>query len=131
VVYHLGSIRNSSTVLLSPDETLLYIGNTQGGKVMAAFFDKTNGTLSKGCTSDFLKGFDTSWAYVGTLATETTTGTGRVLYAAEFGSPGSIGIVEVKSSGGRCTLKEIQESPVIDPQSPGLLSIGVFPPRSF
>jgi sugar lactone lactonase YvrE len=131
VVYHLGSSRNSSSVLLSPDETLLYISNTQGGKVIAAFFDKANGTLRKGCSSGPLKGFDTDWAYVGALATETTSGTGRVIYAAEFGSPGSIGIVAVKSSGAKCTLKEIPQSPAIDPQSPGLLSIGVFPPRSF
>lgn len=131
IVYHLGPSPNSSSVLLSPDETLLYISNTQGGQITAAFFDKTSGTLTKGCASDFLKGYDISWAYVGTLATETTSGTGSVVYAAEFGSPGSIAIVNVKSSGGMCTLEESPKSPVIDPQSPGLLSIGVFPPRSF
>jgi 6-phosphogluconolactonase (cycloisomerase 2 family) len=131
VVYHLGSSPNSSSVLLSPDETLLYISNTQGGQITAAFFDKTTGTLTKGCASGYLNGYDTNWAYVGTLATETTSGTGRVVYAAEFGSPGSIAIVTVTSSGGKCTLKESPKSPVIDPQSPGLLSIGVFPPRSF
>jgi DNA-binding beta-propeller fold protein YncE len=130
-VYHLGSSPNSSSVLLSPDETLLYISNNQGGKITAAFFDKANGTLTKGCSSGFLKGFDTNWAYVGTLATETTSGTGNLVYAAEFGSPGSLAIVEVTSSGGKCRLKESRESPVIDPQSPGLLSIGAFPPRSF
>jgi len=131
VVYHLGRAISSSNVLLSPDETLLYISNTQNGQITAAFFDKTNGTLTRGCNSGFLKGFDTSWAYVGTLATETTSGTGSVVYAAEFGSPGSIGVVEVTSTGGKCSLKESSRSPVIDPQSPGLLSIGVFPPRSF
>jgi hypothetical protein len=130
-VYHLGPRRNSSSVLLSPDETLLYIGNTQGGQVIAAFFDKIKGTLTKGCASGPLRGFDTNWVYVGALATENTSGTGSVIYAAEFGSPGSIAIVSVKSSGGKCTLKESSKSPAIDPQSPGLLSIGVFPPRSF
>jgi 6-phosphogluconolactonase (cycloisomerase 2 family) len=131
VVYHLGPSRNSSSVLLSPDETLLYISSTQNGQVVAAFFDKTNGTLTKGCTSGFLKGFDTNWAYVGGLANETTSGTGGVVYAAEFGSPGSIAIINVKSGAGKCTLKESPKSPAIDSQSPGLLSIGVFPPRSF
>jgi 6-phosphogluconolactonase (cycloisomerase 2 family) len=131
IVYHLGTSHNSSSILLSPDETLLYIGNTQSGKITAAFFDKASGTLTKGCTSGYLKGFDVDWAYVGTLATETTSGTGGRLYAAEFGSPGSIGIVEVKASDGKCSLKESAQSPVIDPQSPGLLSIGVFPPRHF
>jgi 6-phosphogluconolactonase (cycloisomerase 2 family) len=131
IVYHLGSRRNSSTVLLSPDETLLYIGSTQSGQIVAAFFDKTNGTLTPGCASGPLHGFDTDWAYVGTLATAGTSGTGNVVYAAEFGSPGSIAIVNVMSSGGKCTLKESPKSPVIDPQSPGLLSIGVYPPRAF
>jgi 6-phosphogluconolactonase (cycloisomerase 2 family) len=131
VVYRLGSAISASNVLLSPDETLLYISNTQSGKITAAFFDKTNGKLTRGCTSGFLKGFDIDWAYVGTLATENIQGTGGVIYAAEFGSPGSIGIVEVTSQGGKCRLKESRKSPMVDPQSPGLLSIGVFPPRSF
>jgi hypothetical protein len=131
IVYHLGSRRNSSTVLLSPDETLLYIGSTQSGQIVAAFFDKTNGTLTKGCASGPLHGFDSDWAYVGTLATATTSGTGGEVYAAEFGSPGSIAIVNVMSSSGKCTLKESPKSPAVDPQSPGLLSIGVFPPRVF
>ncbi len=131
VVYRLGSAISSSNVLLSPDETLLYISNTQSGKITAAFFDKTNGTLTRGCASGFLKGFDTDWAYVGTLATENTEGTGGVIYAAEFGSPSSIGVVDVTSQGGKCRLKESSKSPIMDPQSPGLLSIGVFPPRPF
>jgi hypothetical protein len=131
IVYPLGSSLSSSSVLLSPDETLLYISNTQGGQITAAFFDKTNGTLTKGCTSGPLKGFDTNWAYVGSLAAKNTSGTGGVVYAAEFGNPGSIAIVNVKSSGGKCTLKESPKSPTMDPQSPGLLSIGVFPPRPF
>ncbi|HXM59825.1 MAG TPA: hypothetical protein VN950_03145 [Terriglobales bacterium] len=131
VVYHLGSAISSSNILLSPDETLLYISNTQSGQITAAFFDKTNGTLARGCTSGFLKGFDTKWAYVGTLANENASGTGDVVYAAEFGSPGSIGIIDVTSNGAKCSLKESPKSPVIDPQSPGLLSIGIFPPRTF
>jgi hypothetical protein len=68
---------------------------------------------------------------VGTLATETASGTGNAVFAAEFGSPGSIAIVEARSNGGKCRLAESPKSPVTDPQSPGLLSIGVFPPRSF
>ena len=131
IVYHLGAKRNSSSVLLSPDETLLYIANTQAGRITAAFFDKAHGTLTKGCDSGPLKGFDSDWAYVGTLALENTSGSGGVVYAAEFGNPGSIAMVAVKSSGGKCTLKELPASPAIDPQSPGLLSIGVFPPRGF
>jgi hypothetical protein len=131
VVYHLGSGISSSNIRLSPDETLLYISNTQGDKISAAFFDKSTGTLSKGCASGTLKGYVTSWSYLGGLALEETTGTGGVVYVAEFGGPSSIAMVNVTSAGGKCTLKENSKSPIADPNSPGLLSIGTFPPRSF
>src|SRR5208283_3105052 len=39
VVYRLGKGINSSNILLSPDETLLYISNNQSGTITAAFFD--------------------------------------------------------------------------------------------
>ena len=131
LVYHLGGARNSSNVLLSPDETMLYISNNQAGKITAAFFDKATGVLTKGCVSGTLRGFDTDWAYVASLALQNSTGTGSTIYAAEFGAPASIGIVDVQSSSGTCTLKEAAKSPVADPNSPGLLSIGTFPPAPF
>ena len=131
VVYRLGNELNSSNVLLSPDETLLYISNNQGGRVSAAFFDKRTGKLSKGCVSPVLKGFVTNWSYVAGLALDKTTGTGGVVYVAEFGAPSSIGEIKVKSAGGKCTLTESSHSPVLDGNSPGLLSIGAFPPRPF
>jgi hypothetical protein len=131
VVYHLGIARNSSNVLLSPDETLLYISNNQAGKVTAAFFDKSTGKLTKGCVSGPLKGFDTDWAYVASLALQKPTGTGGVVYAAEFGSPSSIAEIDVTVAGGKCILGEAPKSPVADPNSPGLLSIGTFPPAPF
>jgi len=37
-VYRLGRNLNSSNILLSPDESLLYISNNQGGRITAAFF---------------------------------------------------------------------------------------------
>ncbi len=131
VVYHLGSGINSSNILLSPDETLLYISNNQGDTVTAAFFDKSTGKLSKGCTSNRLKGYVKDWSYLGALALEETTGTGGVVYVAEFGAPSSIAEIVVTSAGGKCTLTESPKSPVADPNSPGLLSIGAFPPRPF
>ena len=130
-LYNLGRDLSSATVLLSPDETLLYVANTQGGEVTAAFFDKTTGVVSKGCVSKTLKGFASNWAYLGTMVTEQTSGTGGVIYVAEYGAPSSIGMVQVKSKGGKCTLTESGKSPVSDPNSPGLLSIGVYPPRPF
>jgi hypothetical protein len=131
VVYRLGNGISSSNILLSPDETLLYISNTQGDRITAAFFDKSTGKLSKGCASGRLRGYVTDWSYLGSLALGKTTGTGGVVYVAEFGAPSSIGEVEVTSSDGKCMLKESPNSPVSDPNSPGLLSIGAFPPRSF
>ncbi|MGA2902365.1 MAG: hypothetical protein ABSD98_00920 [Candidatus Korobacteraceae bacterium] len=120
---------NSASVRLSPDESLLYIGNSQTGYVSAAFFNKNTGSVSAGCISPQLKNFFNPWTYVGSLVTRDTTGTGTVLYAAEFGS--SIGIINVTSTGTACTLTEAAASPVTDDLSPGLLSIQVFPPRPF
>jgi 6-phosphogluconolactonase (cycloisomerase 2 family) len=131
VVYHLGNGISSSNILLSPDETLLYISNTQGDRITAAFFEATTGVLSKGCASDRIKGYVTHWSYLGSLALAKTTGTGEVVYVAEFGSPSSIAEIEVTSASGNCTLQELSKSPASDPNSPGLLSIGAFPPRPF
>jgi sugar lactone lactonase YvrE len=131
VVYKLGNKISSSNVMLSPDETLLYISDNQGGTITAAFFDKNTGKVLKGCVSHSLKGFVANWSYLGGLALEQTSGTGGVLYVAEFGAPSSIGVINVTSSGGKCTLQESARSPIVDLNSPGLLSIGTFPPRSF
>jgi 6-phosphogluconolactonase (cycloisomerase 2 family) len=120
---------NSSTVRLSPDQSLIYIGNSQSGNITAAFFNKNTGKVTPGCASATLGGFYNPWSYIGSLATRDTTGTGGVLYAAEFGS--SIAIITVTSDGNTCTLTESAASPVGDDLSPGLLSIQVFPPRPF
>ena len=130
-VYDLGRDLSASNVLLSPDETLLYIANTQGGTVTAARFDITTGVVSKGCVSKKLRGFATGWAYLGSLVTEQTSGSGTVVYVAEYGAPSSIGMVEVKSDADTCKLTEAPKSPVSDPNSQGLLSIGIYPPRPF
>jgi DNA-binding beta-propeller fold protein YncE len=124
-----GPGNNAASVRLSPDESLLYIGNSQGGSVTAAFFNKNTGKVTPGCFSGVLNGFFEPWAYIGSLVTRDTTGTGGVLYVAEFGS--SIGILEVTSTGTACTLTESPNSPIPDNSSSGLLSIQVFPPRPF
>jgi hypothetical protein len=102
--------------------------------VLAAFFDSTTGTLKEGCNSGALKGFGPDWAYTLGLATENATGTGGVLWVAEWptiGNPASIGIIEVSSKKGSCTLTESAKSPAKDPNSPALSSIGAYPPRPF
>jgi hypothetical protein len=124
-----GPGNNSASVRLSPDESLLYIGNSQGGSVTAAFFNAQTGKVSPGCASKVLNGFYNPWAYVGSVVTRDTTGSGGVLYVAEFGS--SIGILQVVSDGVNCSLTESANSPVADDSSSGLLSIQVFPPRPF
>ena len=131
VTYDLGASINSSNIMLSPDETLLYISNTQGDTVTAAFFNANTGTLSTGCTSGKLKNYVSSWSYLASLGLEATTGTGSVLYLAEYGAASGIAMLQVTSAGGACVLSELSGSPVADPNSPGLLSVGSFPPRSF
>ncbi len=124
-----GPGNNAASARLSPDESLLYIGNSQGGSVTAAFFNKNTGKVSPGCFSGVLSGYYEPWAYIGSVVTRDPTGTGGVLYVAEFGS--SIGILEVSSTGTTCTLTESPNSPIPDNSSSGLLSIQVFPPRPF
>ena len=131
VVNYLGTSINSSNIQLSPDETLLYISNTQGDKISAAWFNKTTGKLTVGCASNRLKGYSVLWSYLSNLALETSTGTGGVIYVAEFGTQSGIALVAVSSAGGQCTLKEMPGSPIVDANSPGLLSIGSFPPPAF
>jgi 6-phosphogluconolactonase (cycloisomerase 2 family) len=131
VPYNLGHAINSSSILLSPDETMLYVSNTQGDKVSAAFFNSSTGQLTYGCSSGSLKGYVSNFSYLGSLALETNTGTGSVLYAAEYGTVSGIATVNVSVSSGTCTLTETASSPVNDPDSSGLLSIAAFPPRSF
>jgi 6-phosphogluconolactonase (cycloisomerase 2 family) len=122
---------NSSNVMLSPDESLLYISNTQGSAISAAFFDKTNGTLGKGCRTGLLQGYGSVWYYLGGLTLASPNGTGQAVYAAEYGPTSSIAVIPVVSSNEKCALTGAANTPVSDPNSPGLLSIATFPPRAF
>jgi hypothetical protein len=122
---------NSSNVMLSPDETLLYISNTQGDTVSAAFFDKTTGQLTRGCKSNLLKGYSSNWSYLAGLALASSSGNGGGVYVAEFGSPSGIAEVQVTSANATCSMAEAPTSPIADPNSFGLLSIATFPPRAF
>ena len=110
VSYDLGGSINSSNMMLSPDETLLYIANTQGDRVTAAFFNASTGALSTGCTSGKLKNYVSSWSYLAALGLETATGTGEVLYVAEYGTASGIAMLQVTSAGGTCALSELSLS---------------------
>ena len=131
--YRLSAAWGSGSVRLSPDESLLYISNNAGGRVTAAYFDKTTGKLRLGCTSPPLKGFYTKFNYVGTVATELPTGTGGTLYVPEFNADGksAIGMLRLAVTGTGCTLTETTDSPVSGSPGSALLSIGVYPPRPF
>ena len=128
--FELGTAWNSSNVRLSPDETLLFTTNNSGGAITAAFFDKATGIIKRGCTSGALSGFYTIWSYAGAAALQLATGAGGLIYVPEFGPNGfsSIGVVQLTSTGNRCTLSEIPSSPIIDNDNPSsLLSIETFP----
>jgi|SRR5580704_1892695 6-phosphogluconolactonase (cycloisomerase 2 family) len=129
---------DAGAVRLSPDESLLYIANSESGTVTAAFFNATTGKIMRGCMSKTLQGFNFR-PWLGSVVTRDTTGTGSVLYVAEFGrdyleinhGPATaIGILTVTSNGKTCTLTEASTSPV-QLFYPGALSIGVYPPRPF
>ena len=122
---------NSSNVILSPDETLLYVINTQGDSVSALFFNRKNGQLNPGCTSGRIRGHSVNWSYLAGPALINQKGTGGGVYVAEFGVQSGIAMVKINVSGKTCTLHEVSSSPFANSNSPGLLSIGAFPPRSF
>jgi 6-phosphogluconolactonase (cycloisomerase 2 family) len=134
IPYNVTTGWNSGSVRLSPDESVIFVTNSSSGQVTAAFFDKTTGKVSTGCTSSTLKKFYTQWAYAGRVALQSTTGTGGLLYVPEFGANGfsSIGLLEFTSTGKTCSLTELTSSPVSNEMDPAaLMSIEVYPPRPF
>jgi hypothetical protein len=131
VVHNSAASISSSNVMLSPDETLVYVVNTQGASVSAFFFNKTTGELSGGCTSRPIPGESVNWSYLGSPGLAEPSGNGGGVYVAEFGSPSAIALVTLKVMGRTCSLEEAGKSPFADPNSLGLLSIGTFPARAF
>jgi hypothetical protein len=125
-----GSI-SSSNVMLSPDERVLYVINTQGATVTVFFFNTATGVLSGGCQSATVSGQSADWSYLAGVGLASQTGNGGGVYVAEFGAPSSIALLSLAVSGQTCTMQEVPGSPFADPNSQGLLSIGTFPPRSF
>jgi 6-phosphogluconolactonase (cycloisomerase 2 family) len=127
---------DAANIRLSPDQKLIYMVNNESGSVTAAFFNAATGAVTAGCVSPALQGFNTR-PWFGGIVTRDTTGSGGVLYVAEFGrfieehTPASaIGILTVTVNGNTCTLTESPNSPVIL-DFPGTLSIEAFPPRPF
>ncbi len=136
-VYTVGNGIDAGNIRLSPDETMLYIANSEGGSVTAAFF-KNTGVVTPGCASATLKNFNVR-PWLGNVVARDAQGTGGVLYVAEFGrdhqevnhGPSSlVGILTITSNGSSCTLTETDTSP-LDLSTPGVLTLGVYPPRPF
>jgi len=130
----LGQGLAANNVWLSPDETLLYVSDNLSGQVTAAFFDRLMGKVKFGCISQPLRGFGTSWSFSSSVTTASTSGTGSVLWVAEDGrgvSASSVGIVDVSSKGGTCSLTESTNSPAADRNSLNLCWLNAFPTRSF
>src|SRR5207237_1158577 len=113
IVYSgLGSDSALGGIWLSPAETVLYLSNFSSGQVEAAFFDKTTGVVSAGCTSEVLKEYNHLVAFLAGMATSSRTGTGGALYVAEPDT--RVGVVRLTSSGGTCSFAESPNSPVAD-----------------
>jgi hypothetical protein len=120
---------SSSNIILSPDESLLYVVNTQGASVSVFNFDKKTGWLRLGCTSAPIRGQSSQWSYLGAAGLINQTGTGGGVYVAEFGAPSGIAMMNLQlSSSGKCSLQENVLSPFADIYGQGLVSIGTFPP---
>jgi hypothetical protein len=116
---------SSSNILLSPDQKVLYVVDTQGDAVTAFAFEKNTGTLRYGCKSAPIRGQSSSWSYLVHAALVSDTGTGGGVYVAEFGSTSGIALIHFNVANGACTLQEDSASPFVDPNSTGLLSIGI------
>ena len=131
-----GDYVSASDVYLSPDETLIYIGSNFSGLLEAAEFNAAKGKITTGCISAPFTGFGDAFSYTAGLTLGSNTGTGTPVYINEApgaidSPPSYIGIVNVTSSGGACTLEESAASPVSDPASAALLSSTSYPPRAF
>jgi len=131
--YKLAGAWNAGSVRLSPDESVLFISNSSGGRVTAAFFDPSTGALRSGCTSAALRGFYAKFTYIGAIATQNPTSPGGLLYVPEFNADGNsaIGILQFNRTGTGCTLRETAQSPVAAGPNAALLSLAIFPPRPF
>jgi hypothetical protein len=114
---------------LSADQTLLYLTDFSNGRVNAAFFDKTTGGVTAGCTSPTLRGFNHLFSFLASVLPAFPSGTGNFLYTADPDK--RISALRVSESGNTCSLAGSANEPTLDLQTDTLESIGVFPPRTF
>lgn len=131
----IGRGSNSNNAWLSPDETYIYISDNSSGQITAVPFNAQTGVInsSAACTSPVLKGFNSTWQMLGKVITTRLTGLGSPLYAAEWSytNLAGIAVVNMYAQGGACALRETDFSPVSDPATENLTTVGVDPPRKF
>ena len=130
VVYASNRGISSSTIRLSPDESVLYVVNTQGDGVTAYFLNSNTGALTYGCRSGPIRGQSASWSYLANARLRDQTGNGGAIYVAEFGSVPGIALINFTASSNSCTLQEGAGSPYADTNS-SLLSIETVSSSSF
>ena len=113
-VYKSKASISSSNIVLSPDETTLYVADTQGAAVTALFFDKKTGKLSPGCTSGRIAGQSQNWSYLGSIVPISQTGNGGGVYVAEFGSISGIAMVTISypARSARCGKRRAHRWPI-------------------
>jgi len=155
-VYNLGTNLPSSYVRLSPDESLLYLSfffADAGGRasrvladtatpsgnpnVAAAFFDKTTGAVTLGCSLS-LKGALTEWWTAANVASANNgTGTSATFYVPENSFPGEgmdeyVATINLKSNGKTCSLAE-SKKPHFELQDNNVDfgTVASWPPRAF
>ena len=121
----LGTGVGSNSILVSPDERFLFIGNFASGQITTLNFNKKTGAVSYACSSNVLNCFQTIWGTTEGMATETTTGAGGYLYVTENASGlsanSSIGVLAIDENTG--CISEISGSPFENPNAPGSFSI--------
>lgn len=136
---NLGPGLNSRDIFLSPGAAAgnfyIFISNNASGQVTTARISQVTGAVSTtvACSAGYTNPTTLnlfSWTAPAGVHTISTTGPGGALVVAEYGSPSSVALLQIKASNG-CT-KELPGSPYADPFSNnGLSSIDVFPSRPY
>jgi 6-phosphogluconolactonase (cycloisomerase 2 family) len=109
---------NSNCVLLSADEKFLFCSNTFSGTV-GAFSVASDGTLSRLAGSPYPAGVSTPCGMA-------TNQLGNLLFVAHY--YGAIAVLNIGLDG---SLAPVSQSPFVTGRGYGLVSLVVYPPKSF
>jgi hypothetical protein len=123
---------NSNNVWLSPDETLLFVSNSNSAQITTLRFDEKAGAQHR-LSFDCLTSLNTAGGsfYALGMATEETTGRGGFLYVAQAGrngGPSGIALLQIPQDG--CPA-EVSGSPFINSAGMWPVTLTAYPPRPF